>query len=332
MKVRIGIPRGLWFYDYYPLWKTFYESLGAEVILSQTTNKQILEWGVKNTVDEACLPVKIFQGHVMDLKDRVDYIFVPKMMSVYKREYICPKFCGLPEMVAHSITDLPPLIDVEINFNKSRKSLMDTIYNFGSYVTSDKGRIKRAYADALKSYEEYKIAIRQGSLPLDGKLTDQSEGKIITVSEKKKRIALVGHTYNMFDRYSSMDLAKKLIMKNVEIITPEMIDFEKINKHADELEKKMFWSFGRKLLGFSMYLAESKDVDGVIYVSSFGCGIDSIIEELFRRKLGEEGRIPFLFLTIDEHTGEAGINTRIEAFLDMIEWRRRDEGNFSAHG
>ncbi|QUH20056.1 acyl-CoA dehydratase activase-related protein [Alkaliphilus sp. B6464] len=331
MAIKIGIPRGLWFYDYYPLWKTFYEHLGAEVILSKPTNKQILDQGVKNTVDEACLPVKIFNGHVMDLKDRVDYIFVPKMMSVYEKEYICPKFCGLPEMVVHSIKNLPPLIDVEINFNKSRKNLDETIYKFGYYITKDRGKIKRAYAEALKSYQKYKDTIKSGNLPVDGKFIESNNSDISNIKNKKK-IAVVGHTYNMYDSYSSMNLLNKLKENQVDILVPEMIDFNIINKYANELEKKMFWSFGRKLLGASMYLAQAKNVDGVIYVSSFGCGIDSIIQDLFERKSRREGKIPFLLLTIDEHTGEAGINTRIEAFLDMIEWRNRNEGNLSAHG
>jgi predicted nucleotide-binding protein (sugar kinase/HSP70/actin superfamily) len=331
MAIRIGIPRGLWFYDYYPLWKTFYENLGAEVILSRPTNKQILDQGVKNTVDEACLPVKIFHGHVMDLRDQVDYIFVPKMMSVYEKEYICPKFCGLPEMIVHSINNLPPLIDVEINFNKSRKNLNDTIYKFGSYITNDKKKIKIAYAEALKSYENYKNTIKAGYLPVDGTFIEY-RNNMISNKKNKKRIAVVGHTYNLYDSYSSMNLLNKLKENQVEIIVPEMIDFEHINKYANELEKKMFWSFGRKLLGVSMYLSKDQDVDGVIYVSSFGCGIDSIIQDLFERKSRREGRIPFLLLTVDEHTGEAGINTRIEAFLDMIEWRRRHESNLSAHG
>lgn len=331
MRLKIGIPRGLWFYDYYPLWKTFYENLGAEVILSNPTNKQILDQGVKNTVDEACLPVKIFHGHVMDLKDKVDYIFVPKIMSVYEKEYICPKFCGLPEMIVHSISDLPPLIDVEINFNKSRKNLDDTIYKFGYYITNDKSKIKRAYIKALESYEIYKEKIRKKYLPVDGKFINFSNNTISNMNSKK-RIAVVGHTYNMYDSYSSMNLLNKLKDNQVDIITPEMIDFKHINNYANELEKKMFWSFGRKLLGTSMYLAETKNIDGIIYVSSFGCGIDSIIQDLFERKSRREGKIPFLLLTIDEHTGEAGINTRIEAFLDMIDWRRRHEGNLSAHG
>lgn len=329
MAIKVGIPRGLWFYDYYPLWKTFYEYLGAEVVLSKPTNKQILDMGVKNTVDEACLPVKIFHGHVIDLKDKVDYIFVPKMMSVYEKEYICPKFCGLPEMVFHSIKDLPELIDIEINFNKTRKNLEQTIYKFGYYITKDKEKIKKAYDKALMNYSNYKMKLRNGYLPIDGKFVDFNNKIDRSI---KSRIAVVGHTYNMYDSYTSMNLFNKLKKDKIDIIVPEMIDFEIINKYANELEKKMFWSFGRKLLGSSMYFAEEQNVDGIIYISSFGCGIDSIVQDLFERNSRKEGKIPFLLLTIDEHSGEAGINTRIEAFLDMIEWRKRNEGNLSAHG
>ncbi|SDK01695.1 acyl-CoA dehydratase activase-related protein [Natronincola ferrireducens] len=326
MTVKIGIPRGLWFYDYYPLWKTFYEELGAEVILSNPTNKKTLDVGVRNTVDEACLPVKIFHGHVLDLRDKVDYIFLPKIMSVYEKEYICPKFCGLPEMVSHSIKGLPPIIDREINFNKSRSSLMKTVYDFGSYVTKNPVKIKRAYNCGLEVYKKYKVRIQEGFLPINGDFSNKTNGK------SSITIAVMGHSYNIYDQYGSMNLITKLQQQGINIITPEMMNYRTINDYAETLEKKMFWSYGRKLLGTAMYLADVKNIDGIVYLSSFGCGIDSIIEDLVERKTRKEGKIPFLLITVDEHTGEAGVNTRLEAFIDMIEWRQRNEGNFSTHG
>ncbi|MGI5891800.1 MAG: acyl-CoA dehydratase activase-related protein [Bacillota bacterium] len=326
MRPKIGIPRGLWFYDYYPLWKTFYEELGADVILSDPTNQDILDKGVKNTVDEACLPVKIFHGHILNLKDKVDYIFLPKMMSVYHREYICPKFCGLPEMVNHSIKDLPPIIDIEINFNKSRRSLKKTVYKFGSYVTKNPIKIKKAYDKALEDYRNYKKEIRAGKLPINGEFRN-TQNKPSSIN-----IVVMGHPYNIYDQYGSMDLINKLQASGINIITPEMLDHKIINEYAKTLEKKMFWSYGRKLLGAAMYLADSQSVDGIIYLSSFGCGIDSIIGDLSERKLRKQAKIPFLLITIDEHTGEAGVKTRLEAFIDMIEWRKKNEDNLPAHG
>ncbi len=326
MRIRIGFPRGLWFYDYFPLWEGFYRELGAEIIVSDYTNRTILNAGVKNTVEEACLPVKIFHGHILNLKDRVDYIFLPKIMSVYRGEYTCPKFCGLPEMVSHSIKGLPPIIDTTINFNKSRKDLNKTICKFANYLTKDPIRIRRAYKKGLENYYDYKDKLRKGYFPIKRGFVGGDE------RTSEITIALLGHSYNIYDNYGSMGLIEKLLDQGIGIITPEMLAYKKINRAAGSLDKQMFWTYGRKLLGSAIYLSRSEDIDGIIYLSSFGCGIDSIIQELAQREARRGNRMPFLLITVDEHTGEAGINTRLEAFIDMIEWRKKSENNLSTYG
>ncbi len=105
--MRVGIPKGLLYYDYHPFFNTFFEELGAELITSEDTNKAILDMGVKHCVDEACLPVKVFHGHVAAIKDNCDMLVIPRIMQLRKREYVCPKFCGLPEMLICSIADMP---------------------------------------------------------------------------------------------------------------------------------------------------------------------------------------------------------------------------------
>ena len=107
--MRVGIPKGLLYCKYHPFFRTFFQNLGAEVIESEETNQEIMNLGVKVCVDEACLPVKVYHGHVATLKDQCDLLVIPRIMGIYKQEYICPKFCGLPEMVAHSIPGLPEI-------------------------------------------------------------------------------------------------------------------------------------------------------------------------------------------------------------------------------
>src|SRR5690554_4585301 len=105
--MKIGIPRALYYYRYYPLWETFFKSLGLEVIVSDPTTKKSLDFGVSAVVDGICLPVKVYLGHIQNLKEKnVDYLFVPYIISVEKEEYICPKFMGLPDLVASSIDQL----------------------------------------------------------------------------------------------------------------------------------------------------------------------------------------------------------------------------------
>ncbi len=331
MKYKVGIPRGMMFYDYYPLWNEFFKELGVEVILSSKTNKDILDSGSLNCVDEACLPVKVFHGHVDNLKDKVDYIFIPKIMSIGYMEYCCPKYLGLPEMVAHSLDDLPEIIDTVVNLRKSNSKLKKSFYETGSYFTNSRLELKKAYLKTLDFYEGYKRLITKGIIPIDAIKMYNNAFKNLSpnISEKSEgNIMVLGHPYNIYDDFISMDIIKKLINYGKNVITAEMVGDEIISYYSAKLPKRMFWTHGKRIVGSAYYALEKKKVDGIIYISAFGCGLDSVLVDLVERKANET-LTPFVLLTIDEQTGEAGINTRLEAFLDMMEWRKKNENNFS---
>ncbi|SHK44475.1 acyl-CoA dehydratase activase-related protein [Paramaledivibacter caminithermalis] len=326
MPIKVGIPRALLFYEYFRLWISFFENLGAEVVVSEKTNKEIIDNGVKSTVDEACLPVKIFHGHVLNLKDKVDYIFIPRLTSVNKYEYICPKFCGLPEMIKYSLKDVQNIIDTNIDFRKSKKNLNKTIIEIGRYITRDVNEIKKAFKNALEQHNEYHSLMKKGLLPID-----ILENNYIEQLNEEVKVVLLGHPYNIYDSYSSMNIIKKLRGYKLSVITCDALNRNVINQNAETLDKKMFWSFGRKILGTALYAMEDNEVCGIIYLSSFGCGLDSVIADIVERRIRRSSNKPFTLLTIDEHTGEAGIDTRIEAFVDMIRWREKNENNLSTH-
>lgn len=332
MSYKIGIPQSLFFYDYYPLWKEFFNELGAEVVVSSKTNKFILNNGVSSCVDEACLPVKVYHGHVNELKDKVDYIFIPKLISVHKREYGCPKYLGLPEMVKHSISKLPTCIDVNVNLKKSNLNMISSVAEAGKYLTPNLIKIKKAYSTAFKHFLNYKNLISNGIIPIEAVKSYNSCTKVINVNNNNElKFMLLGHPYNLYDEYTNMSLIKKLRNKGITIITPEMIEKDKVNYYSSLISKRIFWSFGKRIIGSSFYAMHEEKIHGIIYVSAFGCGIDSILIDIVQREAREAG-IPFTLLTIDEHTGEAGINTRIEAFVDMIKRRRINENYISTHG
>lgn len=330
MNKKIGIPRALFYYQYYPLWKVFFEELGAEVILSDNTTKKIMDDGVKLTVDQACLPVKLFHGHILNIKDKVDYLFIPRFTSVSKNEYICPKFGGLPDMVRNTIKDIPKIIDTEINLRKSDKKVLEAVLEIGKIFTQDVRRIKNAYKKALENYYEFRNKVKEGTLPCD--ILEKKFNVIRKNSKHRLNIALIGHVYNIYDKYSSMNVIGKLKNDDIDIITIDMIDDEIINKNVKHLKKQMFWNYGRKAIGAISHLIERGDIDGIICLMAFGCGIDSFVCDLIERKIRKDSKIPFIVLNIDEHSGEAGMNTRLEAFIDMIRWRNKNEDNVSAYG
>lgn len=329
MSIKVGIPRALLFYEFYPLWISFFEELGAEVIISEKTNKEILDGGVKSAVDEACIPVKIFHGHVLNIKDKVDYLFIPRIKSVFKNEYICPKFSGLPEMIKYSIKDLPEIIEVEINFFKSRKRIDSTIYEIGRHFSNNRRLIMAAYDKAYLSYKRYKKNVKEGRIvPVDA-LNILSEAK---TSESNNKVMIMGHPYNIYDSYLNMNIIEIAKSNGAEVLTSEMIEDKYIMDYAGNFNGNLYWTFARKLVGAALYLIDKKIVNGIIYISTFGCGVDSVVADMVEKLIRRNSSIPFLLLTLDEHSGKAGINTRIEAFIDMIKWRDTLEDNISAHG
>ncbi len=306
--MKVGIPKGLLYYKYHPFIITFFSELGAEVITSEETNKSILDLGVKHCVDEACLPVKIFHGHAASLKDKCDLILIPRIMQLRKNEFICPKFCGLPEMVLNSIEDMPAAITEPI-YATSKKDLYRWAQSAGRKITSNSFKIKQAYKKAYDNQMIYTTGVKDDSNDI--------------------KIALVGHPYNIYDSFINMELISKLSELGVSVETMEFTHDFLINLEINNLYKRPFWTFARENYGFSVNAVKEKRIDGIIYVSSFNCGTDSIIIELIKDKIGS---FPFLTLKLDEHTGEAGIYTRLEAFTDMLERRMRNESNLSAHG
>jgi predicted nucleotide-binding protein (sugar kinase/HSP70/actin superfamily) len=129
-----------------------------------------------------------------------------------------------------------------------------------------------------------------------------------------------------------MDLLGKLAKYGIEVRTIEMVGEAEINAQAARLEKPMFWNYGRMAYGAALHMAEAGMVEGFICVTSFGCGIDSFVNELIERSIRNKYNIPFITMTIDEHSGEAGFNTRLEAFVDMLRWRSLNEDHIPAFG
>lgn len=324
--MKIGIPAGLMYYLYFPLWDTFFTELGAETVVSAQSNKAIMTNGAKVCVSDACIPLKLYHGHVLDIADKVDYLFVPRLKSVAKGEYICPKFCGLPDMVRYS-AKLPPIIDTEVDIRKDSKQLDRAFMEVGRYLTKDKKRIKEAAQKALFSYAMYNEQLQNGYLACD-LLAKRNHKREVA---EGINIAVLGHIYNIYDTFINMNLFRRLYDLNINAITPEMIPDSVTDTYANLLPKKIFWTFCRKLVGTAMYLAEQGKADGVIYIMSFGCGIDSFAAELCERIFKKKG-IPFYLMMIDEHTGEGGFDTRFEAFTDMLIRRIENEGDLPAYG
>lgn len=318
--MRVGIPRGLLFYRFFALWKTFLEELGVEVVISPPTNKAIIHHGLVYGVEEICFPVKVFLGHAYSLLSKVDALFIPRMVSFHKGEYNCPKILGLPDLVRSLFrVDAGVLIDDEVNMrDRGMRGWWEGFLSIGRRFTKNERQIGEALKRAEEAHLAFRKKLQEGWLPeniIDGRLP---------LPSREKKVVLLGHTYLLSDSYINMNLVRKIYNLGYSVITPDMVPEREVRSALKALPKASFWTISNEIVGtaFSFLEKERPEVRGFVHLVSFECGPDSLVGEVVERYTKrKKSSFPYLRLEIDEHTGEAGIVTRLEAFVDMMEWR-----------
>jgi predicted nucleotide-binding protein (sugar kinase/HSP70/actin superfamily) len=323
--LRVGIPRALSYYEYFPAWKAFFEALGAETVVSPLTNKAIFTAGNSRAVAETCLPVKLFFGHVISLVDKCDYMFIPALRSLGRKAYYCSKFIGLPDMSRALVPECPPILDPQIDLNNGRRSLYHAIHNLGRHFSSDESKIRKAAEQAEKAHLAYRKEMSsRGITPIQA-LDEmrQGEGKLYLEPDTYPdlSIAVIGHQYVIYDDYINHRLISRLQAMGVRVYTPDMAEPEALDIAMNRLAGAPHWSFEADIIGAGEYYLEAK-TDGIITVAVFGCGPDSMMIDMVRHR-ASEFRIPFLHVSLDEHTSEGALVTRLEAFLDMVKRRKK---------
>jgi predicted nucleotide-binding protein (sugar kinase/HSP70/actin superfamily) len=321
--VRVGIPNSLSFFSFYPLWKTFFEGLGAEVVISPDSNKALLDEGVKETVNDACVPIKLFHGHVAVLKDKVDVLFLPRLVSLDGKNTLCPKFLGLPDMVRYSINGLPEIIEDRLDMKKGRLELYRFLYRVGKRFTANKLKIATSIWRARYNFARYRKLLLHGLTPQEAfPLLESGLEPKEKVADKKIKLAVLGYPYALYDNYISVGLLDKLQGHGATVVTPEMVPDREMKKMSKKLPKNLFWYYSNRVVWAALYFLQDQTVDALIHVTAFGCGPDSMTNKLVELEAKVGRKIPFLSVTIDEHTGEAGVATRVEAFVDLLKRKK----------
>jgi len=329
--IRVGVPRALLYYQYYPMWQTFFKELGAEVVVSPPTTQVILDSGSSRVVADTCLPVKVFCGHVLTLVDKCDYIFIPSVRSIKSKVYNCSKFLGLPDLTRAVIPEAPPILEIDIDVNKGKRRLYQAIYRLGRNLDWNPARIRRAGTLAWQAHVDFReMMSHQGLTPLQaiatiyGATEDELAPPLVAARALPISLAFVGHPYMLYDEHINHRLAWRLERANCRVLTPEMLTSEQLAAATVQLVGRAQWTYEEEVVGTGGHYLET-EVDGVIGVMAFGCGPDSLMMDVVRRWAAKLGVTPFMILTVEEHTAETGIITRLEAFLDMIYRRKRTE-------
>jgi len=296
--MKIGIPRALIYWKRPYFWESFFENLGFEVLLSPKTNKEIVEVGVKISDPETCFSNKVYFGHLKWLDKRCDLIFVPRLKTKGDFEY-CPKFFGLPDL-AKILVKTKILTE---NFDERKEKFEVSLIKLGKKLKKGKNEVEIAFQKALLKEKEIKEKKEKETLE--------------KLNSNLKKIVLISHPYNLYDEYVNLRIKDRLEKLGVVPIFIEEIPTLNIEHLTSNLEHPQFhWEFAREIMEKINEVLKYK-INGAIEISSFACGCDAVLKEFVEKKFKEK-RIPFLHLIIDEYTGEAGFQTRLEAFVDTI--------------
>jgi len=323
----IGIPMALVYWQLLPLFARFFKSLGFEVVLSGRTDKQVVRKGVELVPAQPCFPVKVAYGHIAELiEKKVDYIFLPSIVSMRpagcqnKNNQLCPFVQSLAYQVQTAFAGKlgrTKILTAVLRLGEGQRLLQKSFIALGKKLKISATGVRRAIKEGLCAQDGFELAVKEkGTEYLDKIRPDQ------------KLFVLISRPYNGCDEGLNLQLPKKLAELGVAVIPMDMLgdpqtrksafgeplDPEQVQQSDESLHKSMYWTYGQKILGAAEVIKDDPRLYA-IYLSNFGCGPDSFLMTFFKDIMGQK---PCLQLELDEHSADAGVITRLEAFLESL--------------
>jgi predicted nucleotide-binding protein (sugar kinase/HSP70/actin superfamily) len=305
--VRVGIPRGLLYSRQGVAWETLCASIGAEVIVSPPTNRAILDAGCRLAVDETCLSVKSYLGHVAWLAERVDVVLVPRVVAARRRERECVKLWGIYDIVRNALPDAHVMgysVDAS-GLSEEPSTPLRGLYELALGLGA-------APPQAMWAVARASIAEALATRRLVA-----AQERLRHSARDKPRVLVVSHGYNLHDEVIGAPILRMLAQLGCEVVDSEAVPQRRARRLGKRLSPSLNWTNNLQLLG-AIELWR-REVDGIVFVVSFPCGPDSLVTELAQRKISG---VPMVVLIVDELTGEGGVKTRLESFVDIIEMQR----------
>lgn len=288
----IGIPRGLFYYYFGDMWCLFFDKLGINYIVSPQTDRVIKSLGSKYSSDEMCLSMKIYIGHVTYLVDKCDMVLVPRIDNYGEFSQTCTNFLACYDII-NNLFDID-VVDYNISYT-SGDTMKKAFFSLGKKLGKSRREVRDAYYYSLyktNKIRKSKVIDNMNKLNLSG-----------------KKVLLVSHPYNTYDYSIGLPVVKYLESIGCIAIYSDLFDSD---EEGYKLSSGLYWKFSRSIIG-SIELCKDR-VDGIIFLSSFPCGLDSLVNDVVSRKV----KCKCLNLVIDDMDGFAGIETRLESFVDIV--------------
>jgi len=328
----VGLNKSFFTNACFPLYRRFFEELGLRVVLPDTIRQE----GVDRRGAAFCWPVEIAHGYLQDLLDRgVDWLFLPHFKGGEPRNgqgnghapsksVACPISQGEPYWLGTAFKDHPAwkalkmdgrILSPVIDFSKGPAAAQGAFVELARALgrTADEGR--RAFRAAVDEQEAAVRRMREAGRRALEELRDDPGAFAV---------ALFGRSYNAFVSEAHMGIPRKLATRGVRVVPIDMLPVDDEPVHG-----QMYWSAGQTILKAARFVERHPQLFGC-YVTNFSCGPDSFLIGYFRDLMGDK---PSLTLELDSHTADAGLETRIEAFLGIVRaWREVRGGRTAGEG
>ena len=291
------------YYRYRVLWRTFFAELDMETVVSAPTDREILEQGTALAIDEACLSLKIYLGHAAALMGKCDYILAPRVSSLGRHRSFCTRFESMPDLVRNVFrASGQKLLTYEVDEGMQRRDEESAFLEMGRSLGCPAKAVKRAYRLAKKAdAAAWKERVQKHEQRY------KTEGM---------KVLIAAHSYVAEDPYMGRPVTDYLKQAGVIPVRADIVDRDAALKHSRELSPTCKWEISREILGG--IVQHKDDVNGIILLSAFPCGPDAMVNELITRRV--EG-VPILNLVLDSQSGTAGVETRLESFIDIIRFK-----------
>ena len=309
-KIKIGINNSFYIHNLFPLFYNFFNNIGCQVVIPNKPNLN----GLNYEFSQFCYPMQLSLMLFYDLieNDDIDYYFVPAIYEMdAERDEVqrldfncaCAFITGEPYILHQAFKNnfniANKMITPSLNFNNGFEKELNSFIKIANQIgIKDKKLIINSFNDAVKKQKEI-----QEHLYLEG-------NNIINNLDKNEiAIVLFGRTYNSTFNLANKGVPKKIHSKGLKVIPLDMIDIRSYDK-----VNNMYWEIGHRIIRGAEIVKMNSNLFAV-YITNFSCAPDSMLLNTFRKIMGDK---PSLTLEIDSHSADAGINTRIDAFIDVV--------------
>ncbi|MBN1501897.1 MAG: activase [Spirochaetes bacterium] len=303
----IGIPRAFSIHSLYPFYTWFFNELGIKTVLSDDVNSD----GTARAESTYCFPAEIAHGAVQDVWNKgVDYIFIPHFRDMPSHEEdvhanFCPITQALPYYIKKAFPDIPEekFLPVIVSFKFGEDKALEHFQKLGEQLKIGEAEIRKAFSTALMKQKEY------------GEKAKILGQKALDESRKSNRpvIALLGRPYNAFTKEANMGIPRKFTTRGYSIIPFDILPFG-----DEDIFPNMYWYYGQLNMKVASLIKNEPNMY-ITFITNFSCAPDSFMLHYIKWQMGTK---PFLILELDSHSADAGIDTRVEAFLDIIDGYR----------